>query len=152
MRRLDEIDRKLLVLLRADAREPTSSLARKLGLPRSTVQERLSRLKSNGVITGFTVNLGQDPESNQNRAILFVALDARSLPQVVVALEGYPEVTSCFTVNGAYDLCAFVETPLLEDLDILLDEIVGLPGVVRTMTSIVLSEKFDRRFVGTAGN
>ncbi len=150
MRRLDETDRKLLVLLRADAREPTSSLARKLGLPRSTVQERLSRLKSRGVISGFTVNLGQAPEPNQSRAILFVALEVRSLPQVVAALEGYPEVTSCFTVNGEFDLCALVETPLLEDLDVLLDEIAGLPGVVRTMTSIVLSEKFDRRIAGKA--
>ena len=48
-----DADTKLLDLLRANAREPTASLARKLGLARSTVQERLARLEREGVDQGL---------------------------------------------------------------------------------------------------
>ena len=44
-----DTDTKLLDLLRANAREPTASLARKLGLARSTVQERIARLEREGI-------------------------------------------------------------------------------------------------------
>ena len=37
----DELDRKLINLLRANAREPTSTLAKKLNVARSTVHERI---------------------------------------------------------------------------------------------------------------
>ena len=60
-------------------------------------------------------------------------------------LEDYPEISSCFTVNGAFDLSLIVEMPQLEDLDVLLDEIGEIQGVVRTMTNIILAKKFDRR-------
>ena len=43
-----DTDAKLVALLRANAREPTASLARKLGLARSTVQERIARLERDG--------------------------------------------------------------------------------------------------------
>ena len=52
-----ETDSKLLSLLKANAREPTASLARKLGLARSTVQERIARLERSGTIAGYTVRL-----------------------------------------------------------------------------------------------
>ena len=49
---MDERDHALINLLERNAREPVSSLARKLGLSRSTVQDRLTRLESSGVIKG----------------------------------------------------------------------------------------------------
>ena len=52
-----DADTKLIDLFRANAREPTASLARKLGLARSTVQERLARLEREGIIKGYTVAL-----------------------------------------------------------------------------------------------
>jgi len=52
-----DTDERLVALLRANAREPTASLARKLGLARSTVQERIARLERQGTIKGYTVRL-----------------------------------------------------------------------------------------------
>jgi DNA-binding Lrp family transcriptional regulator len=52
---LDATDEKLLKLLTANSREGTSSLARKLGLSRSTVQDRINKLVDRKVIAGFTV-------------------------------------------------------------------------------------------------
>ena len=55
MAELDQTDRQLLALLRTDAREPVASLARKLELARSTVQERIARLERTGVVAGYTI-------------------------------------------------------------------------------------------------
>ena len=55
-RQLDRIGRELLSLLKANAREPVASLARKLGLSRSAVQERIGRLEREGIIAGYTVS------------------------------------------------------------------------------------------------
>ncbi|MCT4656585.1 MAG: Lrp/AsnC family transcriptional regulator [Cohaesibacter sp.] len=144
-RTLDELDRKLIRLLQGDARMSTSEIGRRLDVARSTVHERIERLKREGVIDGFTVLLNRDPLETLNRAIVFVEIDPKLQNRIVVRLEEFPEISSCFTVNGAFDLSLIVEMPQLEDLDALLDEIGEIEGVVRTMTNIVLAKKFDRR-------
>src|SRR5690606_16605682 len=59
-RSLDDIHRKLISLLRCNARTPTAALGRQLALSRSAVQERLKRLERDGVIAGYTLVVGQD--------------------------------------------------------------------------------------------
>ena len=51
----DEIDQKLMALLRENARRPVAGLARQLGLARTTVQARIDRLETTGMITGYTL-------------------------------------------------------------------------------------------------
>ena len=63
---LDERDRELLALLAEDARMPLTGLARRLGVARSTVQQRLARLEADGVIAGYSVRLG--PAARHRRA------------------------------------------------------------------------------------
>lgn len=56
---LDEIDRQLIALLQINARESVATLARQLGIARTTVNSRLERLEKNKVISGYGVRLGQ---------------------------------------------------------------------------------------------
>ena len=67
---MKDADAKLIDLLRANAREPTASLARKLGLARSTVQERLARLEREGIVKGYTVRLADEAQANRLRAVV----------------------------------------------------------------------------------
>ena len=62
---IDTIDRRLLALLQANARESAATLGRKLGIARTTVQERILRLQRAGVIAGYSVVLRQDLTENQ---------------------------------------------------------------------------------------
>jgi len=57
---LDDLDRRLIALLQADARTSAADLARQLGVARTTVLARLARLEKQAVIVGYTVRLGQD--------------------------------------------------------------------------------------------
>ncbi|CAN5215992.1 hypothetical protein BH09PSE6_BH09PSE6_16930 [soil metagenome] len=53
----DPLDRSLVTLLQANARESATALARKLGVARTTVVARIARLERERVIVGYTVRL-----------------------------------------------------------------------------------------------
>ena len=138
-----DTDAKLVALLRANAREPTASLARKLGLARSTVQERIARLERDGVIKGYTVRLADEGASTL-RAVVMISTDPKQADRVAVELKKMPEVRSLAALSGSYDLIAMIETETPARIDALLDRIGRAPGVARTVSSIILSEKFSR--------
>ena len=139
-----DTDTQLVDLLRANAREPTASLARKLGLARSTVQERIARLERDGTIKGYTVRLADGAEANRLRAVVMISTDPKQADRVSGELKKMPEVRSLAAVSGSYDLVAQVETDTPARIDALLDRIGRAPGVARTVSSIILSEKFAR--------
>ncbi|MEI9990885.1 MAG: Lrp/AsnC family transcriptional regulator [Rhizomicrobium sp.] len=137
-------DARLVALLRANAREPTASLARKLGLARSTVQERIARLEREGTIKGYTVRLSDAADAAKLRAVVMIASDPKRADRVAAELKKMPEVRSLAAVAGSFDLIAIAETETPARIDALLDRIGRTAGVARTVSSIVLSEKFSR--------
>ncbi len=56
---MDDLDRAILAQLGADARVSVAVLARRLKVARSTIQARLERLETSGMIAGYTVKLGE---------------------------------------------------------------------------------------------
>lgn len=142
---LDEKDRALLALLQADAREPAASLARKLGLSRTAVQDRVRKLERQGVILGYTLRLASEvDELDYAQAYVDISVDPKRSPEIVPRLQSFPEIRALYAVSGEYDLIARIVAPMLEDIDVVLDEIGALPGVHRTRSSLVLSSKFER--------
>ena len=137
-------DRDLIDLLRANAREPAASLARKLGLARTTIQERIARLEREGVIKGYTLRLSDEATANRIRAIVMIATDMKRADRTTLELKKLPEVRSLSAVSGTYDLIATVETETPARMDAILDRIGNTHGVAKTVSSIVLSEKFSR--------
>jgi DNA-binding Lrp family transcriptional regulator len=137
-------DAKLLDLLRANAREPAASLARKLGIARSTLQERIARLEREGAIKGYTVRLSDEAATKNLRAVVMIVADARQADRVTAELKKIPEVRSLAAVSGAHDMMAVVEADTAARMDTVLDRIGKANGVARTVSSIVLSEKFAR--------
>jgi DNA-binding Lrp family transcriptional regulator len=137
-------DRQLLDLLAANAREPAASLARKLGVARTTVQERIARLEQEGVIEGYTVRLSDAATANRISAIVMIATDTKRSDRTTADLKRMPEVRALAAVSGTYDLVATVEADSPARMDAVLDRIGNAHGVARTVTSIVLSEKFSR--------
>jgi DNA-binding Lrp family transcriptional regulator len=104
-----ETDSRLIALLKANAREPVASLARKLNLARSTVQERIARLEREGVIKGYTMVLADSGETRRLRAVVMMAADSRQADRISAELKRMPEVRALSTVSGAHDMMAIVE-------------------------------------------
>ena len=141
---LDPTDRQLLALLRTDAREPVSSLARKLDLARSTVQVLIARLERTGVIAGYTIRSGEDFAERQILAHVMIAVDPKMAASVTADLKKMPEVRSLAAISGTFDMMAELAAETTAKIDAVLDAIGHLKGVQKTMSSIVLSVKFER--------
>ncbi|MGV8944510.1 winged helix-turn-helix transcriptional regulator, partial [Thermomonas sp.] len=65
--RISTPDELLLSLLRENARASTAEIARRLGLSRTTVQNRIERLERQGVISGYTVRVNDEYERSRIR-------------------------------------------------------------------------------------
>jgi DNA-binding Lrp family transcriptional regulator len=143
-RRLTTEQQRLLALLRRDARESTASLARKLGVARTTVQERIRRLEREGVIAGYTVRVGDDFARHRIQAHVLINVDPKKSDGVIRALEGAAHVRALYALSGVFDYELVVEGGSTEEIDQILDAIGRLDGIERTQTSIVLSVKFTR--------
>lgn len=143
--RLDDIDRHLLSLLQADARQPTATLARRLGIARTTVVARIARLEREGVIVGYGVRLGQRLEQAAVRAYCSLRVAPKAGAAVIRALERQTEVEEVSAVSGEYDYVVVLRCESNEQLDALLDRIGAIDGIHQTQTSVILSRKVDRR-------
>lgn len=136
---LDDLDRRLLSALRADGRESVASLARRLQVTRATVTSRLDRLVSSGVVLGFSVRVRAQDDPDTIRAVTLIAVEGRNADQVIAALRGIPEIRALHSTNGAWDLVAEISTDSLGGFDRLLGRIRGIPGVVNSESSLLLS-------------
>ena len=141
---LDANDKALLALLSANSRESTAELARKLELSRSTVKDRMQRLERQGVISGYTIRYNEDNASGQIRAQVMISYDPKLASQIVRQLRQLPAIKAVHAVNGIYDMIALVSADSTLDLDKTLDQIGTMEGIEKTVSSIILSTKFER--------
>ncbi|WP_282607217.1 Lrp/AsnC family transcriptional regulator [Pelagibius sp. Alg239-R121] len=141
---IDEKDLKLLELLKNNAREPTSSIARKLGVSRSTIQSRIERLERSGIINGYTLRMSDEYERSRIKAHVMISVAPKLSSRVAHSLQAVTELTALYAVSGPYDLIAVLSSETTERIDALLDEIGALPGIRKTTSSIILSTKFSR--------
>ena len=140
----DAIDRDLITLLQANARDSTANLARKLGIARTTVVARLARLEREGVVIGYTARLGQDEQRPGVIAHVGIAVEPKRSRDVVLRLQAIPELRQLYAVSGEADLIAVLRAASTARLDTLLDEIGETDGVRKTTTSVVLAVRVDR--------
>lgn len=136
---MDDLDHRLLALLRNDARESVASLAKKLGVARGTVQNRMARLEADGTIVGYTVRLKPDIQEQQIRALMTIAVEGNQVDSVVKALRGEPAVASLHSTNGRWDLVAELGTDSLASFDRVLAKISRTPGVLSSESSLLLT-------------
>ncbi|PSC06164.1 AsnC family transcriptional regulator [Alsobacter soli] len=136
---LDEIDRRLVELLRKDSRMPAATLARALSVSRGTVMNRIARLTREGVILGFTARLASETGAGVRALIM---LEARSvdIKPVVGALKRLPEATRIFSTTGRWDLAVELIAHDLASLDQAISAIRSIRGVSHSETSILLTE------------
>jgi DNA-binding Lrp family transcriptional regulator len=137
---MDELDRRLLGLLRGNAREPAAALAKRLKVSRGTVQNRIARLLERGDILGFTVRTRPEAEAGRVRAIMSIAIEGERSAKVVHALKGFGEVGAIHTTNGRWDLVVELDTASLADFSKALDQIRMIEGIAATETSLLLTD------------
>ena len=138
---MDTLDQKLLEMLLKNAREPITSLSHALGVSRATVTERMRKLEERGIISGYTVRISEAALRRNIAAHVMVAVEPRSTEAVVAELKNLPSIHSLHAVSGIYDMIAMLRAETTHMLDQDLDILRNIKGVVKTVSSIVLSTK-----------
>lgn len=141
---MDELDRGILGLLSADARISVATLARRLKVARSTIQARLERLETSGVIAGYTVKLGEAARAGRLRTTVLLTVEPRAQPAILTRLKSIPEVERIHTTSGRVDLLLQLAADSTAQIDTVLDQIGALQGVISSESLIHLSTKLDR--------
>ncbi len=136
-RPLDDKDRKILDLLRQDARLPLKALAAKVGLARSSLRDRLSRLEADGIIRGYRAEIAT-PVAGVS-AYLFVRLKRTPALDLIEALRAMSGVRSCVSLTGDVDLLVEISAAGAEALNAARDRISSHEAVADLTTSIVLN-------------
>jgi DNA-binding Lrp family transcriptional regulator len=138
---LDDIDRKLVSVLRHNGRASVSDLATTLSLSRATVRARLDRLQNAGDVVGYTVVLKEDVARDPVRALMMIGIEGRGTDRVIRQLSGLPQVRAVHATNGRWDVIAELGTDTLEALDDVLSRIRKFDGVTQSETSLLLSTR-----------
>jgi DNA-binding Lrp family transcriptional regulator len=136
---VDDLDRRLISLLRANGREPVARLAERLGVTRATVNRRLGRLVDSGVIVGFSIHVRESDGAAAVRAITLIAIEGPTARRVIESLRGIPEVAAVHTTNGRWDVIAEISCENLVTLEYALRTIRGISGIQHQETSILLN-------------
>ena len=134
---MDDVDQRLLALLKDDARLSMAELGRSVGLSRTATLARVRRLEESGFIRGYAADVTVSPEQAHVARVGIVVKTAD--PQVYIRrLLATSGVSEAETVAGEYDLLVRVAGATSEELDEILDRINGWRETVRTTTFVVL--------------
>jgi Lrp/AsnC family transcriptional regulator, leucine-responsive regulatory protein len=143
---VDDIDRELVEALRSNARSTYAELARRVGLTAPSAHERVAKLESSGVITGYHAAVAPSALGLGVSALigLFLADDVEA-DEVADKLAGLPEIEDCWFVAGDESFLLKVRVPNVDALEGTLGALRRIRGVSRTRTTVVLSTRWENR-------
>ena len=134
--RKDKTDDKIIGFLRDDARESFVEIGKKLKLSESAIRRRVKNLVDNGVIEKFTIEMG---ETNTTSAIVLISVDsATDTSKVSTKLTKLEDVKTVYEITGQYDISVIIRSGNIAEINICIDELRKIQGVIDTNTVIIL--------------
>ena len=133
---MDDVDRKILKILKEDGRAAYITIAKQIGLSEGAVRKRIKVLTDAGVIRKFTVKIGV---AEGAEAIALLSVNP-SLPtqEVSKKIQGIPNVETIYEVTGEYDIVAVISGMNVVEVNECVEKIRRVQGIMKTNTMIVL--------------
>ena len=146
MEKIDNLDRKILEIIRKNARIPSKDVALECNVSRAAIHQRIQRMIDLDVITGSGYHVDPKVLGFATCTYIGVKLERGSMYRTVVPeLEKIPEVVECHFTTGPYTmpikLYARDNQHLMELLN---DKIQNIHGVTATETLISLDQSMNR--------
>ncbi|MCW2491237.1 MAG: transcriptional regulator, AsnC family [Frankiales bacterium] len=143
---MDAVDRSILDALRANARATFAELAREVGLSAPAVHERVGKLESSGVITGYHAAVAPESLGYSMSALVGVFLsDTADEDEVAVGIAALPAIEDCWFVAGEESFVVKLRVPDIGGLEKAIRGLGKISGVSRTRSTVVLSTRFEGR-------
>lgn len=139
---LDQIDRRILDILRTDSRLSNVDLAEKVGLTASSCWRRVRALEESGIIRNYTVSLDDEKQGLGLGAIVHVHLtrhDPDHLQAFIRAVQSRPEIRACFATTGQADYHLHIVCADIEAYNDFLETVLfRIPAVASAQTNVIL--------------
>ena len=143
---VDATDRALIAALRANARATYAELARVVGLSAPAVHERVRRLESAGIVTGYHAAVAPTALGLGVSALVGIhQSDGYEQDDIAARLAEVPVIEDCWFVAGEEAFMVKVRVPDVDALEHTLGVLRRIPGVARTRTTVVLSTRWEGR-------
>lgn len=134
---MDEVDRKLLALLRNNARESYTRLAQAVGTSEGTVRARVKRLVDDGVITRFTVRTA----GQAVKALIEVRVQSNvHTEEVARQIASWEGVEALWELTGDDDIVVVADCQTPGKLNDIIDAIRQIEGIASTRSRLILKE------------
>ena len=149
---MDETDKILLRALSRDSRMAAAALAPLVGLTRQAVTERMERLRQDGVILRFTLNVSPEKQGITVRAFIAITLlpacSEKQEGHVLQVLERNCWVQECYRVTGDDYFQVRVTAPEIADIRQLVLDLRATGVVQSTRTVLALETLFEKSTLG----
>jgi DNA-binding Lrp family transcriptional regulator len=142
---LDATDRKIVSLLRENARRSFKDIGKHVHLSAPAVKRRVDRLEGEGVLRGYSAVVDPAAFGWHTEAFVDLYCDGRMPGEAIKrVVKKEPAVVSAHTVAGEASAMLHVMAEDTRDLEVVLERIRKVEGVDRTVTEVVLSTLFQR--------
>ncbi|AGI86222.1 transcription regulator [Candidatus Methanomethylophilus alvi Mx1201] len=136
---IDNLDKRILEIMKKDSRCPYVEIAEKLGVSEGTVRSRVHKMTEDGIIRGFTIKTS----SKNVKALVEVRIDVNTdTEEIARKLSEYDGVTEVFEVTGDQDIIAIVDVESSQSLNEIIERVRRYDNVLSTRTRLILKEHF----------
>jgi DNA-binding Lrp family transcriptional regulator len=138
--RLDETDQRIIALLQEDARASYADIGARVSLSAPAVKRRVDRLRTTGVIRGYTAILDPGAVGWTTEAFVELFCTGRTSPQQLrAAAKRHAAVVGAYTISGEADALVHLRAVDMAGLEQALEQLRAEPFVTSTRSMIVLS-------------
>ncbi|MGC9009264.1 MAG: Lrp/AsnC family transcriptional regulator [Sulfolobales archaeon] len=135
---LDELDLRILEILRENARISIRDIARLLRRAPSTVAERIKKLEKKGFIIGYTALIDSSKLGYRLNALTLLQVEGGYIEEVEKLLASEPNVRAVYDITGEYDIAIVSTFRDTEELDKFIKRILKNPHIKRSVTNVIL--------------
>ncbi len=139
---MDHVDKKILTVLKRNARLPLKTVAEEVFLSAPAVSSRIEHMEKSGVIEGYHVQLSPHVLNFQIKAFINLEINPTQKPEFYPYIESVPNVIECDCVTGDYSMLLMVYFHTTQELDQFINQ---LQRFGKTRTQIVFSTPVEYR-------
>ena len=140
----DEIDKKILTILKLNSRSSINTISNESGIPSTTVHNRIKKLEDKEIIRGYTINVNDDLINGPIIAYILIKASDIDQNKIMENLIEHEEVEEVAIVTGENDLIVRTRIKSMDDLNkFILNNLRKIPGIASSVS--MLSLKYYRR-------
>jgi DNA-binding Lrp family transcriptional regulator len=137
---MDAVDQRIVALLVGDARASYAEIGARVSLSAPAVKRRVDRLRTSGVIKGFTAVIEPAAVGWTTEAFVELFCTGRTTPaQITLAARRHPEVIGAYTISGQADALVHLRAADIGHLEQALERLRAERFVTSTRSMVVLS-------------